>query len=262
MMQRHSIKILLALAIVLLASCAAPDSSQQNSATDNLPDGVRLIESWAGKEGELSIPYSKYELDNGLTIVLHEDHSDPLVHVEVAYHVGSSREEAGRSGFAHFFEHMMFEGSENVGEGDYSKLITDGGGSINGTTNNDRTNYFATVPRNQLELVLWLEADRMGLLLPAVDQEKFEVQRETVKNERGQRVDNAPYGRTSETMMQALYPADHPYSWPVIGWIEDLNAADLDDLSRFFLQWYGPNNAQIVIGGDIDIDTTLKWIAK
>ncbi|HKJ18244.1 MAG TPA: pitrilysin family protein, partial [Xanthomonadales bacterium] len=130
------------------------------------------------------------------------------------------------------------------------------------TTNSDRTNYFATIPRNQLELALWLEADRMGLLLPAVTQEKFEVQRETVKNERGQRVDNVPYGRTSETMMKALYPAGHPYSWPVIGWMEDLDAADLSDLQRFFLRWYGPNNAQLTIGGDIDVEQTLEMVAQ
>ncbi len=249
----------LALAAVILASCATPPETPEQA---TLPEGVTLVESWEGTPDEFSIPYSKYVLDNGLTVILHEDHSDPLVHVDVAYHVGSAREEPGRSGFAHFFEHMMFEGSENVGEGEYSKLLTNAGGSVNGTTNSDRTNYYATIPRNQLELALWLEADRMGLLLPAVDQEKFEVQRETVKNERGQRIDNVPYGRASETMMKNLYPASHPYSWPVIGWIEDLDAADLDDLQRFFLRWYGPNNAQLVIGGDIEVEQTLEWVAK
>jgi zinc protease len=185
-----------------------------------------------------------------------------MVHVDVTYHVGSAREEPGRSGFAHFFEHMMFEGSENVAAGQFSKLISDAGGRLNGTTNNDRTNYFETLPLNQLETALWLEADRMGLLLPAVTQQEFEVQRAAVKNERGQRVDNQPYGRASETMMKNLYPPDHPYSWPVIGWIEDLEAATLDDLKRFFLRWYGPNNATLSIGGSIDSAQTLEWVAK
>lgn len=257
---RHKLSLVTALFVLFLASCAAPEPRQQPA--EVLPTGVRLVEKWEGNPDEFSIPFSKYELDNGLTVILHEDHSDPLVHVDVAYHVGSAREEPGRSGFAHFFEHMMFEGSANVAEGEFSKLLSDAGGSLNGTTNSDRTNYYESIPRNQLELALWLEADRMGLLLPAVDEEKFEVQRETVKNERGQRIDNVPYGRASETMMKALYPAGHPYSWPTIGWKEDLDAAHLDDLQRFFLRWYGPNNAQLVIGGDIDVQQTLGWIVK
>jgi len=227
-----------------------------------LPPGVTLIEDFPGRPGELSIPFTKYMLDNGLTVVLHEDRSDPLVHVDVTYHVGSNREEPGRSGFAHFFEHMMFEGSANVDDGELSRKISNAGGTLNGTTNSDRTNYYETMPANQLELALWLEADRMGLLLPAMTQEKFDTQRAAVKNERGQRVDNRPYGRVSETLMKILYPAGHPYSWPTIGWIEDLDAADLNDLKRFFLRWYGPNNATLTIGGDIDQQQTLEWIAK
>ena len=262
MINRHTKIASMLLLAALVAACATPTDTSTAPPPSDLPDGVTLIEVWEGEEGELSIPYSKYELDNGLTVVLHEDNSDPMVHVDVSYHVGSAREENGRSGFAHFFEHMMFEGSENVGEGQYSKLLSDAGGTLNGTTNSDRTNYFATIPRNQLELALWLEADRMGLLLPAVSQEKFEVQRETVKNERAQRIDNVPYGRVSETMMKTLYPAGHPYSWPVIGWIEDLNDADLSDLQRFFLRWYGPNNATLTIGGDIDVEQTIEMIAK
>jgi zinc protease len=242
------------------AEQAAPDAAAV--APEPLPAGVTLVEEYDGGENGLSIPYSKYLLDNGLTVILHEDHSDPLAHVDVTYHVGSAREEPGRSGFAHFFEHMMFEGSANVASGEFSKIISNAGGRLNGTTNSDRTNYFETVPINQLETALWLEADRMGLLLPAVSQEEFEIQRAAVKNERGQRVDNQPYGRTSETLMKNLYPPSHPYSWPVIGWIEDLEAADLDDLKRFFLRWYGPNNATLTIGGDIDRQQTLEWIAR
>jgi zinc protease len=243
------------------SSDGAADSTPAAIAS-TLPPGVTLIEEFAKSEDGFSIPFSKYQLENGLTVILHEDLSDPLVHVNVSYHVGSDREEPGRSGFAHFFEHMMFEGSANVGQGDLSRIVSNAGGTLNGTTNSDRTNYYETMPVNQLEIALWLEADRMGLLLEAIDQEKFEIQRETVKNERGQRVDNRPYGRTSETMMKNLYPAGHPYSWPVIGWIEDLDAADVDDLKRFFLRWYGPNNATLAIGGDIDKEQTLQWIAR
>ncbi|HKX54762.1 MAG TPA: pitrilysin family protein, partial [Xanthomonadales bacterium] len=251
--------------LLLLSACQQSpvvDDSTRTAGAAALPAGISLVEEYAGGDAELSVHYSKYRLDNGLTVILHEDHSDPMVHVDVAYHVGSNREEPGRSGFAHFFEHMMFEGSKNVAEGAHGKIISNAGGSLNGTTNSDRTNYYETIPVNQLEIALWLEADRMGFLLEAVDQEKFEVQRETVKNERGQRIDNVPYGRVSETMMQNLYPPEHPYSWPVIGWMEDLDAANLEDLERFFLRWYGPNNAQLVIGGDIDRQQTLEWIAK
>ena len=151
---------------------------------DSEPEGIRLLEVVEKSPDEaIAIPYRKYVLDNGLTVILHEDRSDPLVHVDVTYHVGSAREEVGKSGFAHFFEHMMFQGSENVADEEHFKIITESGGTLNGTTSTDRTNYFETVPRNQLEKMLWLEADRMGFLLDAVTQEKFEVQRETVKNE-------------------------------------------------------------------------------
>jgi zinc protease len=235
---------------------------ETGSAAPELPSGVTLVETYDGSDGEFTLPFSKYRLDNGLTVVLHEDHSDPLVHIDVTYHVGSNREEPGRSGFAHLFEHMMFEGSANVADGDHGKIISNAGGTMNGSTNSDLTNYYETLPINQLEIALWLEADRMGFLLEAVDQEKFDVQRETVKNERGQRIDNVPYGRWNETAMAALYPPGHPYSWPVIGWTEDLNAAGLGDLKRFFLRWYGPNNATVTIGGDIDPQQTLEWISR
>ncbi len=255
------------LLLALLAACGQQATENSSSSNDTppslpLPPGMTLIEEFAGHDEGFSIPFSKYQLDNGLTVILHLDHSDPLAHVDVTYHVGSDREEPGRSGFAHFFEHMMFKGSANVDQGEFSKIISNAGGTLNGSTNSDRTNYYETVPVNQLEIALWLEADRMGLLLAAVNQEKFEIQRETVKNERGQRVDNRPYGRIGETMMKNLYPAGHPYSWPVIGWIEDLEAADVNDLKRFFLRWYAPNNATLTIGGDLDRHQTLQWIAK
>jgi zinc protease len=254
-----------ALAALALAGCQtgpeiggeAPTLSEQQ-----LPEGVTLVERVQRQGDEVVIPYSKYVLDNGLTVVLHEDDSDPLVHVDVTYHVGSGREEPGKSGFAHFFEHMMFQGSQNVGDEEHFRIVSEAGGTLNGTTNSDRTNYYQTVPRDQLEKVLYLEADRMGFLLPAVTQEKFEVQRETVKNERGQRYDNAPYGLLFERVGEAMYPEGHPYSWSTIGYIEDLNRADLDDLKRFFLRWYGPNNAVLTIGGDIEPAETLEAVVK
>ena len=210
----------------------------------------------------VSIPYEKYKLENGLTVILHEDHSDPLVHVDVTYHVGSAREDIGKSGFAHFFEHMMFQGSKHVADEQHFKVITESGGNLNGTTNTDRTNYFETVPANQLEKVLWLESDRMGYLLEAVDQTKFENQRETVKNERAQRVDNQPYGLRFELNGEALYPEGHPYSWMTIGYVEDLDRVSVNDLKAFFKRWYGPNNAVLTIGGDIDVAKTKAWVKK
>ncbi|MCC8426384.1 pitrilysin family protein [Mucilaginibacter sp. UR6-11] len=223
---------------------------------------AKLVQTVTKKGNEVVIPYQKYILSNGLTLIMTEDHSDPIVHVDVTYHVGSAREEIGKSGFAHFFEHMMFEGSDHVKSGDHFKTITEAGGNLNGSTNQDRTNYFETVPSNQLQKMLWLESDRMGFLMNAVTQKKFEIQRSTVKNERGQNYDNRPYGLVSEAASKALYPYGHPYSWLTIGYIEDLNSVDVNDLKRFFLRWYGPNNATLTIGGDIDTKQTLSWVEK
>ena len=223
---------------------------------------TKLVEKVTRKGDELVIPYEKYVLPNGLTLIIHEDHSDPVVHVDVTYHVGSAREEIGKSGFAHFFEHMMFQGSDNVADEQHFKIVSDAGGTLNGTTNRDRTNYFETVPSNQLEKMLWLEADRMGFLLDAVTQKKFEIQRSTVKNERGQRLDNVPYGLTFERLGQNLYPYGHPYSWQTIGYLEDLNRSDVNDLKNFFLRWYGPNNAALTIGGDVKTADVIKLVEK
>ena len=223
---------------------------------------VKLVETVTKKGDELVIPYQKYMLPNGLTIILAEDHSDPLVHVDVTYHVGSAREEIGKSGFAHFFEHMMFQGSDHVGDEQHFKIISGAGGTLNGSTNQDRTNYYETVPSNQLEKMLWLESDRMGFLLDAVTQKKFEIQRSTVKNERGQNYDNRPYGLLGEFASKNLYPYGHPYSWLTIGYIEDLNRVDVQDLKNFFLRWYSPNNATITIGGDIKSSDVVKMVDK
>ena len=223
---------------------------------------AKLVET-ISKNGEgLVIPYQKYVLPNGLTLIVHEDHSDPIVHVDVTYHVGSAREEIGKSGFAHFFEHMMFQGSDHVADEEHFKMVTAAGGTLNGSTNRDRTNYFETVPNNQLEKMLWLEADRMGFLLDAVTQQKFEVQRATVKNERGQNYDNRPYGLLSEAIAKNLYDYGHPYSWLTIGYIEDLNRADVNDLKNFFLRWYGPNNATLTVGGDVKTAEVVKLVEK
>ena len=243
-------------AAVLLTACSITDELHDDS------DGIRLIETVSRVGDEIVIPYEKYVLDNGLTVLLHHDDSDPLVHVDVTYHVGSAREEIGKSGFAHFFEHMMFQGSENVEDDQHFKIVNESGGTLNGTTNIDRTNYYQTVPRNQLEKILWLEADRMGFLLPAVTQEKFEIQRSTVKNERAQNYENKPYGLQFERTIEALYPQGHPYSWMTIGYVEDLDRVDVDDLKAFFRRWYGPNNATLTIGGDFDRDQALGWVKK
>jgi zinc protease len=268
-MKKQTLMVAGIAAMLSLTACGLKDSKQENGQTDNnqvksnvVPEGLKKITSVAKKGDEIVIPFTKYQLDNGLTVVLHPDNSDPLVHVDITYHVGSGREEPGKSGFAHFFEHMMFQGSENVADEQHFGLITESGGTLNGSTNTDRTNYYETVPSNQLERMLWLEADRMGFFLDAVTTEKFENQRETVKNERGQNYDNRPYGLLRERVGEALYPEGHPYSWSTIGYIEDLNRADLNDLKKFFLRWHGPNNATLTIGGDMDESQTLAWVKK
>lgn len=222
-----------------------------------------LVEKIEAKEGKVVIPYEKWKLPNGLTILLNEDHSDPVVHVLVTYKVGSDRESLGKSGFAHFFEHMMFQGSKHVADEEHFKIVSTAGGDMNGNTTEDRTVYFETMPSNNLEMALWLEADRMGFLLDSLTTKKFENQRDAVKNEKSQNVENQPYAMAFvEEINKALYPEGHPYSWPVIGYVDDLNRATLEDVKNFFLRWYGPNNAIVTISGDFSSPEALKMIDK
>lgn len=200
----------------------------------------------------ISLPYDTFVLDNGLRVFLHEHHATPLVSVNLWYHVGSANERRGRTGFAHLFEHLMFEGSKHVPPGQFDNLLESLGGTNNGSTNPDRTNYWEDVPSNGLEVALWLEADRMGWLPDAMTQERLDGQRDVVMNERRQSYENRPYGLAFETILAELYPADHPYSWPTIGSMEDLAAATLDDVLSFFRTYYTPGNAILAIAGDVD----------
>ena len=210
----------------------------------------------------LSVPYTEFTLANGLHVILHQDKTVPVAAVNVWYHVGSGREKPGRTGFAHLFEHVMFEGSEHVKEGEFDSWLESAGGNNNGSTTEDRTNYVTDVPTNALELALFLESDRMGYLLPTLDQTKLDRQRDVVKNEKRQRVDNAPYGQAFIELSAMLYPKTHPYSWPVIGSMEDLSAATLPDVVEFFKTYYSPNNASLVVAGDIDIAATKALVEK
>ncbi|MCH8517652.1 MAG: insulinase family protein [Cyclobacteriaceae bacterium] len=215
------------------------------------------------KDGsQLSIDYEKYTLDNGLDVILHQDDSDPIVAVAVLVHVGSSRERPGLTGFAHFFEHMLFQRSENVPEGAFFKNINDLGGTFNGGTSNDFTVYYQVVPNNALERILWMEADRMGFFINSVTLKSLEEEKPVVKNEKRQNYDNRPYGHTSYVINKALYDESHPYNWEVIGELEDIQGATLDDVKEFYDKWYGPNNATLVITGDFKNGQAKEWVEK
>ena len=209
-----------------------------------------------------AIAFEKIVLPNGLEVILHVDRSTPIVAVNSWYKVGSGDEKRGRTGFAHLFEHIMFMGSEHVPVGKFDQWLEAAGASNNGSTTSDRTNYYETGPSNALPLMLWLDADRMGWLLPTMDLPKVDLQRDVVKNERRQSYDNVPYGRAFETILAALYPPDHPYSWPVIGSMADLSAASVDDVKEFFRKYYAPNNASIAIAGDFNPDSAKAWVKK
>jgi zinc protease len=234
-------------AIAALAAVAPIASAQRAPAT---------------ARGDINIPFEKYTLPNGLTVILSVDRSIPQAAVDVWYHVGSKNEEAGRTGFAHLFEHVMFTGSGHVPYGLHDRLTEGVGGANNGSTTNDRTNYYENVPSNYVESALWLEADRMGFLLDKLDQEKFVAQRDIVQNERRQGIDNQPYGRAFEIVTAAMLPDSHVYSWPVVGYMADLQRATVDDVKKFFQLYYAPNNATLAIVGDIDPVQVKQWVTR
>lgn len=234
----------LALTLLILVSCS-PEQKEEKAS-----------------EPKFSIEYEKFELENGLEVVLHEDHSDPIVAVATLMHVGSNREKPGRTGFAHFFEHMSFNDSENVPVGANRKLIPEWGGSRNGGTWNDGTIYYEVVPKDAFEKILWIDSDRFGYMINTVTKDALEREKQVVKNEKRERVDNAPYGFTNEVIIKNLYPEGHPYSWTVIGELEDLQAATLEDVKEFYSQYYGAANATLVIAGDINIEETKELVEK
>ncbi|MEO5510181.1 MAG: pitrilysin family protein [Longimicrobiales bacterium] len=208
------------------------------------------------------IPYHTFTLGNGLRVYVHEHHATPIVSVNLWYHVGSRNERPGRTGFAHLFEHLMFEGSRNVPHGQFDALLEEAGAINNGSTNPDRTNYWETLPSTALELGLYLEGDRMGGLLDALTQRELDAQRDVVKNERRQSYENRPYGLASETMLATLYPPMHPYHWPTIGSMADLDDAELEDVQQFFRTYYVPGNATLAVAGDVRADDVERLVSK
>lgn len=241
---KHSIKILLSAVLGLFIVTTSCETGGESS------------------ESNFSVDFEKYTLDNGLQVVVHRDNSDPIVAVAVQYHVGSNREKPGKTGFAHFFEHMLFQNSENVGAGKFIETVNALGGSFNGGTSPDGTIYYETVPSDALEKVLWLESDRMGFFINTVSEWGLENEKQVVKNEKRQGVDNRPYGFKRGVQSENLYPYGHPYSWSVIGSLEDLQNATLEDVKEFYYQWYGPNNATLSIAGDVDEAQVKELVEK
>ena len=249
------VRALVALVLVLIVSFAnGPAARAQQAAAAPAPAASRV-----------EVPYAQFNLPNGLHVILHEDHTVPLLTVNVWYHVGSSREKPGRTGFAHLFEHLMFMGSGHVKYGVFDRLLESAGGTNNASTAADRTNYYIDVPSNALDLALYLESDRMGYLLDAMSPQTVNAQRDVVKNERRENYENAPYGMASIEIAQMLYPEGHPYRWPTIGYMEDLTAASYEDVLEFFRKYYQPANASLVVAGDINTAEARakveKWFA-
>jgi len=239
-------RILSFLIVFALATASHSQPAAKGTATGNL----------------INLPFESYALPNGLKVILSVDRSIPQAAVDVWYHVGSKNETRGRTGFAHMFEHVMFTGSAHVPYGLHDRLTQGVGGNNNGSTNNDRTDYYENVPSNYVESALWMEADRMGYLLDKLDEAKFVAQRDIVQNERRQSVDNQPYGRAFEIFTVAMYPESNPYSWPVVGYMTDLKNATVDDVKAFFRLNYAPSNATIAVVGDIDPAQVKAWITK
>ncbi|MBC7909044.1 MAG: insulinase family protein, partial [Pyrinomonadaceae bacterium] len=249
---KRLVAVLLAISIFSPALALAQKNNMQNkTSSPTTADAAPLP----------PINFTEFKLENGLRVILHEDHSTPIVAVNVWYHVGSKNEVPGRTGFAHLFEHMMFQGSKHYDK-DFFGPLQEAGGTLNGSTNTDRTNYWEVVPSNFLELALWLEADRMGHLLEAMTEAKLANQRDVVKNEKRQNYDNRPYGLVRAKMAETLYPPDHPYHWLTIGSLEDLTAASMEDVKDFFRRFYTPNNASLVIAGDLKPAEARKLVEK
>ncbi len=249
-MNRRAVPLIL----VLLTSSLGAQSTT--------PAGSRWDEHQRDTAPRLEVPFRQFRLANGLNVILHRDDTVPMVSVNVWYHVGSANERPGRTGFAHLFEHLMFEGSKHVPEGAFDLLLEGTGGTSNGSTSNDRTNYYIDVPANALELALFLESDRMGHLLDTMSPELVDGQRDVVKNERRQSYENRPYGMASLELITMLWPAGHPYSWPTIGHMEDLSAASQEDVVEFFRRYYAPGNASLVVAGDIDLDRVQALVER
>ncbi|MGE0448583.1 MAG: M16 family metallopeptidase [Vicinamibacterales bacterium] len=247
-------KLAVAAGVALLLSSTAAGAQ---------PAAAPPVQTRSGTGAALALPYTQFTLSNGLHVILHEDHSVPVVSVNVWYHVGSANEKPGRTGFAHLFEHLMFMGSGHVPPGEFDALLENAGGSNNGTTDADRTAYWINVPSNALALALFLESDRMGYLLDTMTPQVVDAQRDVVKNERRQNVENRPYGTAEAVVLgEMLYPDGHPYHWPVIGYMDDLSAATYDDVAAFFKAYYAPGNASLVVAGDIDTEETREMIER
>ncbi len=248
-MKRAALLFMLVLAPPVLAQTAL------------IPAGS-MPEAGSMPASKINVKYTEFRLPNGLTVILHEDHSVPIATVNMWYHVGSARERPGRTGFAHLFEHLMFMGSGHVKPGEFDEWLERAGGENNGSTENDRTNYYINVPSNSLELALFLESDRMGYLLDTMSPQVVDAQRDVVKNERRQSIENRPYGVADEVLGAMLFPEGHPYHWPVIGYMQDLTAASYEDVVAFFKKYYTPSNASLVVAGDIDSAKTRQLVEK
>jgi zinc protease len=251
-----------AAAIAIIVSTAAIANAQTQPRPAPPPAPKPAAAKPAPQGNALRVPFTQFTLPNGLHVILHEDHTVPLATLNVWYHVGSAREKPGRTGFAHLFEHLMFEGSGHVKEGEFDTLLEAAGATNNGSTETDRTNYYVDLPSNALELALFLESDRMGYLLDAMSPARVNGQRDVVKNERRQNYENAPYGMAQIEIDKMLYPEGHPYRWPTIGYMEDLTAASYEDVVEFFKKYYQPGNASLVIAGDIDPARTRALVEK
>jgi zinc protease len=259
-----SAAVFLAVALATPALAQSPEAATKTQQVGSMPAQVGSTPAQVGSmpTSKIEVRYTQFTLPNGLRVILHEDHTVPLVTVNMWYHVGSAREREGRTGFAHLFEHLMFMGSGHVKPGQFDEWLEAAGGDNNGSTANDRTNYWINVPSNAIELALFLESDRMGYLLDTMTPQTVDAQRDVVKNERRQSYENRPYGQADITLTEMLYPAGHPYHWPVIGYMPDLTAASYDDVVAFFKKYYAPSNASLVVAGDIDSAGARRLVEK